>query len=269
MTKVIGILGCGWLGLPLAKTLVGDKHSVHGTTSSENKMEELRKANIIPYNIVLTQNGIVGNIQKFLDELDQLIINIPPKLRSNPTESYLEKIRQLHLEIKKSDLSRVIFVSSTSVYGDIDGMVTEESPALPNTESGRQILASENIFLKDRDLNTTIIRFAGLIGADRHPVNYLSGKTNLTNGNDPVNLIHLNDCIGIIKTVINGKYKNRILNGVYPLHPTKEDYYTSEALKRGLLPPSYTEKSNRIGNKIIESKVLNVKIYDFRTSILR
>ena len=268
MNKRIGVLGCGWLGLPLAKSLVQDKHSVHGATTSNSKIEGLRKAKIIPFTIVLTENGIEGNIQNFLVGLHQLIINVPPKLRSNPTESYLEKMRQLHLEIKNSEVSSVIFVSSTSVYGDIDGLVTEDSPTHPITESGRQILASENIFLKDSDLNTTIIRFGGLIGADRHPVNHLSGKTNLTNGHDPVNLIHLNDCIGIIKTVISGNYKNRVLNGVYPLHPAKEAYYTSEALKRGLLPPIYSENSNRIGNKIIESKYLNVKIYHFSTSIL-
>lgn len=268
MTKTIGILGCGWLGLPLAKALVVDQHSVHGTTTSDSKIEVLQKANIIPFNIVLKENGIVGNIQNFLVGLELLIINVPPKLRSNPTESYLEKIKQLHHEIKKSDVTRILFVSSTSVYGDLEGLVTEDSPTHPTTASGRQLLASENIFTKDKDLHTTIIRFGGLIGADRHPVNHLSGKTNLSNGNDPVNLIHLNDCIGIIKTVINENFKHNVLNGVYPLHPTKEEYYTSEAIKKGLLPPIYSKKSPQIGNRIIESRYFNVKIYQYNTSIV-
>jgi nucleoside-diphosphate-sugar epimerase len=268
LNKKIGVLGCGWLGLPLAKSLIDDKHSVYGSTTSNSKMEVLQKGNIIPFTIVLNGNGIVGNIQNFLEESDLLIINVPPKLRSNPEESYLEKIRQLHCEIKKSDVTKVLFVSSTSVYGDVDGLVTEDSPAHPNTESGRQLLASENIFSQDKDLNTTIIRFGGLIGPGRHPVNHLSGKTNLTNGNDPVNLIHLNDCIGIIKTVIHGKYKHKVLNGVYPLHPTKEEYYTSEAIKKGLLPPIYSKDSPQLGNKTIESRYLNVKIYQYNTSIV-
>lgn len=268
MTKSIGIIGCGWLGLPLAKTLVGNLYKVHGTTTSESKIKVLRQANIIPYTIVVNTHGIVGNIQNFLEGLDLMIINVPPKLRSNPKESYFEKMRQLHLEIKKSDVTRIIFVSSTSVYGDMDGLITEDSPTHPNTESGSQLLASENIFSNDKDLNTTIIRFGGLIGPGRHPVNHLSGKTHLSNGSDPINLIHLNDCIGIIKTVINGNYKHNVLNGVYPLHPTKEEYYTSEAIKKGLLPPIYTKKSSQIRNKTIESRYLNVKIYQYNTSIV-
>jgi nucleoside-diphosphate-sugar epimerase len=176
----------------------------------------------------------------------------------------------LHLydKIKNTPLNRIIFISSTSVYGDIDGLVTEDSPTRPNTESGRQLLVAENVFLNDGDLNTTIIRFGGLIGPSRHPVTFLAGKTELTNGNDPVNLIHLYDCIGIIKMALNGNWENKVINGVYPLHPTKEAYYTSEAVKRGLLPPSYSKNSDKIGNKSIESKYLNVKIYPYNTSIV-
>ncbi|MCK0144445.1 NAD-dependent epimerase/dehydratase family protein [Arenibacter sp. F26102] len=269
MSKKIGILGCGWLGLPLAKSLLEDKHTVYGTTTSITKIAILEKDNIIPYHIVLTEIGIEGNIKEFLSELDFLIINVPPNLRSAPKESFVEKMFHLHSEIKISPLKRIIFISSTSVYGNISGLVTEDSPAQPNTESGKQLLASENIFLKDGQLNTTVIRFGGLIGPKRHPVNFLSGKTNLGNGDNPINLIHLNDCIGIIKTVINGDYKNQVLNGVYPHHPKKEDYYTSEAIKRGLLPPIYTQNLNKIGNKTIASKYLNVKTYQFNTSIVR
>ena len=154
-------------------------------------------------------------------------------------------MQHLYDAIKNTALARIIFISSTSVYGDIDGLVTEDSPTRPNTESGRQLLAAENIFLNDGPLNTTIIRFGGLIGPSRHPVTHLAGKTELTNGNDPVNLIHLYDCIGIIKMVINGNWENKVINGVYPHHPTKEAYYTSEAIKRGLLPPSYIKNSKK------------------------
>lgn len=268
MKNKIGILGCGWLGLPLAKSLIEDKHTVFGTTTSYSKMELLQDANIVPFTIDLTENGIKGNIKSFLAELDLLIINVPPKLRSTPKESYIKKMQHLYDEIKKTRLDRIIFISSTSVYGDIEGRVTEDSPTRPNTESGEQLLAAENIFLNDVSLNTTIIRFGGLIGPSRHPVNFLAGKTDLSNGDDPVNLIHLNDCLGIIKLVIKGNWANKVVNGVYPLHPTKEAYYSSEAVKRGLLPPVYTKNLDEIGNKSIESKYLNVKNYLYNTSIV-
>jgi len=268
LNQKIGILGSGWLGLPLAKSLIEDKHIVYGTTTSDSKIAILEKANIIPSIVILTEQGIEGNIEEFLSKLEVLIINVPPKLRSSPKESFVERMLHLHFEIKKSSLKKIIFISSTSVYGNIDGLVTEDSPTQPNTESGKQLLTSENIFLQDGKLNATVIRFGGLIGPKRHPINHLAGKTDLANGNDPVNLIHLSDCIGIIKNVIHGDYKNQVINGVYPHHPKKEEYYTTEAVKRGLIPPIYIKNLDVIGNKIIESKYLNVKNYRYNTSIV-
>lgn len=268
MNKKIGIIGCGWLGLPLAKSLIQDQYTVLGTTTSDSRMELLKKAGITPFAIALRDKGIEGNIENFLSELDLLIINVPPQLRSDPKESYIKKMLHLYDKIKNTSLKRIIFISSTSVYGDITGTVTEDSPTRPNTESGRQLLAVENILLNDGERNTNIIRFGGLIGPSRHPVTYLAGKSDLTNGDDQVNLIHLDDCIGIIKLIINGNWENKVINGVYPLHPTKESYYTQEAIKRGLLPPIYAKPSKKTKNKNIESKYLNVKIYSYKTSIV-
>lgn len=59
-----------------------------------------------------------------------------------------------------------------------------------------------------------------------------------------------------------------IINAVYPYHPPKEDYYTAEAIKRGLPPPIYNPNTSESGNKIIESMYLNVKNYRFMTSIV-
>lgn len=268
MSRRIGILGCGWLGLPLAKTLIEEQHTVYGTTTSDSKIKAMQKAAIIPFIIDLSEKGIAGDINGFLAALELLIINVPPRLRSGPKESYIKKMHRLYDAIKATSLNRIIFISSTSVYGDAAGLVTEDSPARPKTVSGRQLLATENMFLNDPALHTTVIRFGGLIGPSRHPVTSLSGKTNLNNGHDPVNLIHLNDCIGIIKTAINGKWKNKVINGVYPYHPTKEVYYTSEAIKRGLPPPNYSPNTEITRNKSIESKYLNVKTYPFNTSIV-
>lgn len=268
MNQTIGIIGCGWLGFPLAKALVEENYTVHGTTTSEDKMAALQSAKILPFKLILTENGIRGDIGTFLMNLDLLIINVPPKLRTSSKENYVHKLRHLHHEIRSSTLKTVIFISSTSVYGHIDGEVTEDSPTKPITESGKQLLESENIFRNDMALHTAVVRFGGLIGLNRHPVHFLAGKSDLTNGDDPINLIHLNDCIGIIRTLIEGDYGNVIINGVYPHHPKKRDYYHSEALKKGLLVPIFTENEAEIGDKIIESRWLDVKKYQFNTSIV-
>lgn len=268
MNDRIGVLGCGWLGLPLAKRFVNQKHEVYGSTTSKEKLELLQKDGIHAYQISLSATGIHGDIQSFLSNIDILIINLPPKLRSGNNESFVEKIKLLHSKIKESAVLRIIFVSSTAVYGEVDGEVTETTVPKPSTESGRQLLECEQLFTQDDTIKTTIIRFGGLIGPSRHPVTMLSKRQNLTNGNNPVNLIHLDDCIHMISTIIVHNYWNQIFNGVYPLHPTKKEYYTSEALKRRIPAPDYSGSSSDKFSKVVLSKSFLDKNHRFQTSIL-
>lgn len=267
MSKKIAILGCGWLGLPLAKSLVKDGYQVHGSTTSEEKLAILKAEGIKPFLISLSADSIKGNIQGFLTDVDAIIVNVPPKLRSGKTENYVKKMHLLHGEIKKSQVRKTIFISSTSVYGDIDGDVTEKTIVQPSTESGKQLLASETIFRKDQDLDITIIRFGGLIGADRHPVTMLSGRKNLKNGNHPINLIHQDDCIRIICNILAKSWWNETFNGVYPYHPTKQKYYTSEALKKGLQIPDYDTNKQKNGKIVHSYNLTNVKNFRFTTSL--
>lgn len=267
MTNTIGILGCGWLGLPLATTFAKAKYKVHGSTTTQEKMKVLNNGGIIPFLIELSEDGIIGDISGFLKDLEVLLINIPPRLRIEPNQNYVKKINYLHKAIKNSKVKNIIFISSTSVYGNNHGRITENTVPQPNKESGKQLLESENIFRKDNDLQTSIIRFGGLIGPNRHPVIQLSGKKDLPNGKDSINLIHLEDCIGLIKTIITENHKNILINGVYPFHPTKMEYYISEAHKKGIDPPSYLPFSSDKGNKIIGNTSKNDKIYHYNTPI--
>ncbi|MFH6602769.1 NAD(P)H-binding protein [Maribacter algicola] len=265
---VIGVLGCGWLGWPLAKSFIFDEYQVHGSTTSVEKLQSLEKDGIKAFNVQLKEDENDNGITPFLKGVDILIINIPPKLRGNNEESYVNKMHRLHSAMKTSHVKKMIFVSSTSIYGDIEGEVTEKTKPRPSTESGRQLLATEKIFWTDPDLEVTIIRFGGLIGPNRHPVSILSGKTNLSGGNLPINLIHLNDCIAIIKSVVFNKWWGEIFNGVYPHHPKKKEYYSAEAIKKGLPKPHYTVEKDKKGKIIASFNLINVKKYRFMTPIV-
>lgn len=267
LNKKIGVLGCGWLGLPLATQLVGDGFEVYGTTTSSEKMQALKQTGIVPFQIVLSEKGIDGDIDGFLSKLDILIINVPPKLRGGNAENYVQKMQHLCTALKETDLKHVIFASSTSVYGDLEGEVTEETIANPTTASSKQLLASEDLFRNNPNLQATIIRFGGLIGPDRHPVTILSKKKNLSGGNDAINLIQLEDCIHMITTIISEGYWGEIFNGVYPDHPKKRDYYTKEAQKRGLPLPDYMDESSQQKGKVVVSKNFTGKKHNFHTPI--
>lgn len=268
MSKVIGVIGCGWLGLPLAISFVKDGYTVHGSTTSKEKVAHLAKEGITPFMISLSEDGIKGDISGFLSHIDALVINVPPKLRGKGAkENYVKKMYLLHQEINKANIDKIIFISSTSVYGGIDGEVTEKTIPQPSTESGRQLLASEEIFKNDTGLQTTIIRFGGLIGPERHPVTMLSGRQGLSNGNAPINLIHLNDCINIIKTTIYNNWWNDIFNGVYPYHPSKEKYYIQKALELGIQAPDYISDNKSTGKIVQSQALLNVKKHQFTTTV--
>lgn len=267
MTK-ISILGCGWLGFPLAKKLIEKGNSIKGSTTSENKLSILENAGINPFLVTLESESISENINSFLAESEILIIDIPPKLRAeNPSSEkkvFVEKIKNLIPYIEKSTVNKVIFVSSTSVYGDENDFITEETIPNPETESGKQLLLVENLLQKNQNFETTILRFGGLIGEDRHPVKFLSGKENIENPDAPINLIHLTDCISIIEVILNQDKWNEIFNAAAPFHPTRSEYYTQKAAAMNLPLPKFSSEKSNIKKVISSEKIENSLNYRFK-----
>jgi nucleoside-diphosphate-sugar epimerase len=266
----ISILGCGWLGLPLAKKLIEKGNSVNGSTTSENKLSILEQSGINPYLVALESESVSESINDFLNNSEILIIDIPPKLRGNNADSsdhsrkiFVEKIQNLIPFIEKSTVKKVLFVSSTSVYGDENGIITEETNPNPETENGKQLLLAEAFLQKNQNFETTIVRFGGLIGEDRHPVKFLAGKENLENPDAPVNLIHQNDCIRIIEEIINQSKWNEVFNAVAPFHPTRQEYYTQKAKEQNLVLPKFVAEKSNIKKTISSEKVEKILSYQF------
>jgi len=273
MTK-ISILGCGWLGFPLAKKLIGNGNSIKGSTTSENKLPILKNAGISPFLVILSEvegalesESISENITNFLAESEILIIDIPPKLRAENPDSekkvFVEKIKNLIPFIEKSAVKKVLYVSSTSVYGDDNDLITEETIPNPETESGKQLLLVENLLRENQNFETTILRFGGLIGEDRHPVKFLAGKENLENPDAPINLIHLKDCISIIEEIINQNKWNEVFNAVAPFHPSRSAYYNQKAIERNLVLPRFNSENSNIKKVILSEKIENTLNYKF------
>jgi NAD dependent epimerase/dehydratase family enzyme len=208
-----------------------------------------------PFLIALNSENIQGDIISFLEHSEVLIINIPPKLRGNSKEDFVGKMKTLIPFIEKSSVEKVIFVSSTSVYADENVIVTEETPPQPETESGRQLLQSEQLLQNNTHFKTTIVRFGGLIGEDRHPIRFLSGRDAIENPNAPINLIHLEDCIGIITQIIQQNSWGEIYNGVAPFHPSRESYYVNKAIELNLELPKFNHSNPSIGKTISKQQV--------------
>ena len=184
--------------------------------------------------------------------------------------TFVNKIKTLLPFIENSTIKKVIFISSTSVYGDDITIptVTEESVLQPDTESGKQLVEVENLFQNSTKFQTTIIRFGGLVGEDRNAVKMLSGKTNILNPEAPVNLIDQVDCIKIICAIIcsqnnSCKVWNETFNAVAPNHPTKKIYYTQKAIDLNLPKPEFIANQPSNGKIVSSEKLMNTLKYKF------
>lgn len=264
----ISILGCGWLGLPLATALLENGFAVKGSTTSDGKLSVLKNLGIQPYLIALSENETVGNLNDFLDDSNILIIDVPPKLRGSEKENFVSKIRNLIPFIEISAVENVIFISSTSVYGEDNLIVTEETELNPDTESGKQLVQAEHLLQSNPNFKTTILRFGGLIGEDRHPIKFLAGRTNIENPNAPINLIHQDDCIGIILKILRQAQNNNLewnetFNATAPFHPSRKEYYTQKAIEFNLVLPEFNSENLTFGKTILSSKVESILNYTF------
>lgn len=259
----ISILGCGWLGLPLAKSLLQNGFSIKGSTTSLEKISLLELEGITPFLVRLEEQQISASVADFLADSQILIINIPPKLRGGSTENFVAKITTLLPFIKNSTVEKVLFVSSTSVYGEDNEFVSEATVLNPDSEGGRQLAIVENVLQKNSRFQTTILRFGGLISDDRNPVRFLSGRDNIENPDAPINLIHQDDCIGIIEKIIALNSWDETYNAVAPFHPTRQEYYTQKATELNLALPKFAALNTIVGKTILNNKLIEVLEYSF------
>lgn len=260
----ISVLGCGWLGFPLAQYLLKEGFEVKGSTTSPEKLLLLKQANIDAYKIKFPHSNSETESSGFWDT-DVLILNIPPQRGNDHVERYYPQLIKSVIETAEfHKVSWVIFASSTSVYSETGGL-TKEADAKPGHASrhtGEAILKAEEI-IQNSAIDSTILRFGGLYGYDRHPVKYLSGKKNLSDAHKPVNLVHQIDCIKVVAAVLNEKAKNTIFNVVSDGHPPRKEFYQSAAQHFGLKLPEFKECSNR-NYRIVSNQKLKTELnYEF------
>lgn len=261
--KKVSVLGCGWLGKPLAKRLFSQGYEVNGSTTSANKIPLLAAEGIHPFLIQVQPEGITGPWEAFVQEAHWLIVDIPPSIQKQGVKGFVTAMQQLCLSIEKTDVSKIILVSSTSVFADKAQVFTEEDTPEPDSENGLALREVEKMFQKISSASTTILRFGGLIGADRHPVKHLAGRTGISAPLASVNLIHQSDCIEIILQILAQNKVGEVFHGVSPEHPTRQAYYTQKALEFGLDVPVFKSEDKTLGKTINSVRLTSELGYQF------
>jgi len=252
------IIGCGYIGLPLARRLQEKGDDVIAWVRSAETA-----ASLAPYFFHRIITGSVADPRAWdaLYEQTGLVIHCASSGRGGEAayeEVYLQGARMLG---ERQPRARKIFVSSTSVYGQTDGeIVTEESPAEPSTATGLILREAERAALS---CGATVARSAGIYGPDRTALleKMRRGEAVIEgDGSRWMNLIHQRDLVATLVHLIDAGAPGEIYNVADDAPVTTRDYYAwcSEFLCKPMPPygPVNTDRKRGLTNK----RVSNAKL---------
>lgn len=227
----ITLVGLGWLGQPLYHQLTVQGYSVAGTVTTEEKCQRLRQSGV---NALLWQAS--GQAAPWPAELKAktLILAIAPGRQ----DDYPVKIAALCQQAAAAGVQQLLYLSSTSVFahqGEKDEASTPDGhePRALRMQAAEQVVACCDIPRK------TVLRLGGLVGPGRYPGCFLAGKP-VEHGQQGVNLLHLDDALGIISTIVQQQAWGAIFHGVAPDHPSRQSFYTQACQLAGLPLPRFS-----------------------------
>lgn len=251
--KKVAIVGLGWLGMPLALSLLARGYQVVGSKTRPDGVEAARMSGIECYQLNLTPLPEADpDDLAALFQADALIITLPASRTVEGADNYFLAVQQVVDSALAAAVPRIIFTSSTSVYGEGAGVKREESPTAPCSPAGRCLVELENWLHQLPHTSVDILRLAGLVGPGRHPGRFLAGKQGLPGGGQGVNLVQLADVISAITLLLQLPHGGHRYNLCAPGHPAKRDYYPTMARALGLPPPVYLADSGAVEGKIID-----------------
>lgn len=246
--KKLTIIGLGWFGLELAKALK-DEYAIKGTKREPSSSGE--SFDIYPLNFNPEPEGTPLEV---LLDCDCLVFNVPPGARCQNAESnYRIMMDHLLQALESSPVNRVIFVSSTGVFGG-EGEYDEKSEPVPETKGGNILKEAEYRILSLDRIKGCVLRPAGLVGGDRHPAKFLAGRKEVGGRLHPVNLVHRDDLIAVTSALLETSSDEKVFHAVAGSHPEKEAYYRTMAEKMGLEKPEFDSSDDSRG-KLVQGEL--------------
>ena len=226
--KKVAIIGLGWLGMPLALALMGRGYDVVGSKTTPDGVEAARMSGIECYQLELTPELVCDpdDLESLL-RVDALVVTLPARRTVEGSENYFNAVRMLVDSAMAFGVPRVIFTSSTSVYGETAGTLREESPLRPVSPSGRVLAELERWLHELPNTSVDILRLAGLVGVDRHPGRFPAGKLDVKGARG--NLVHQDDVIAAIQLLLKLPKGGHVYNLCAPRHPAKREFYPALA----------------------------------------
>lgn len=197
MTKLI--FGCGYLGQRVAVLWKAAGERVHVVTRSSERAREFDAAGYFPVVADIADPASLKN----LPPADSVLfaVGFDRTAGRSMHEVYVDGLRNV-LDALPGHVGRLIYISSTGVYGQTDGdWVDEESPCRPEREGGRACLAAEELLKQHAHGDRAIIlRLAGIYGPGRIPRrdDLVAGRPIAAAQRGFLNLIHVDDAAQIV-----------------------------------------------------------------------
>jgi nucleoside-diphosphate-sugar epimerase len=238
------IAGCGFVGLATARLFAQRGWEVTGCTHSEESAAKLASE---AFAVVACDIGSRSAVEARanLGPFDA-IVHCASSGRGGAEEYrwvYLEGARHLTAVFAPAPL---LFTSSTSVYAQTDGeWVTEDSPAVPDRETGRVLRETEELVLTQ---NGIVARLAGIYGPGRSVLlrKFFDGTAIIEgDGTKWINQVHRDDIAAAIVHLVTAKARGIFnVNDNQPI--AQRELYTWLAQRFGKpLPPSGAMDVNR------------------------
>ena len=244
------IVGCGYVGIPLGAALVQAGHEVHGLRRSTTRTDELSNAGIHP---------LIADITN-LKQLETLpcayewVVNCVSSSGGGAADYqavYLEGMRNLLSWLSRSPPKKLIYTSSTSVYGQNDGsIVNEASPTEPEAETSRVLIETEKLLLKSPKVPGIVLRLAGIYGPNRGYwfKQFLAGEATISGkGERVLNMVHRDDIVGAIIAALDRGEPGQIYNVAddEPVTQLECFQWLAERTGKALPPPNKEPLSHR------------------------
>jgi nucleoside-diphosphate-sugar epimerase len=261
--RTISIIGLGWIGEPLGLHLREQDFQVLGSTTSEEKRKRLTSKGLEVVRFCLDPHPEgLGFHALFQSEI--LVVNIPPRSRSGNGEFHLEQIKYLRGLLDNSSVEKVIFVSSTGIYPEVISTekYAEDFPLSWENTGNETLFRAEQLMAIDPNYELTIVRFGGLLGDERVPGKYFSGKENVA-GHTRVNFIHRRDAVRLLAWVIERELWDQTFNGVAPIHSLRREIYEKNAIDLGIMPPASYQNEPEGNDRLIDSSKILESSFEF------
>jgi nucleoside-diphosphate-sugar epimerase len=233
------IIGCGYLGRRVASRWLARGHTVHALT--RGREAELKALGIQP---------IRGDVRELLDladlqESETILYAVAPGRNEGqtPEEVWLGGMGNLMGFIPEWKVApRLIFISSTSVYGQTEGELVDESSATdPQEPAGLELLNVEEFLLNKWRHDGVILRFAGIYGPGRllRSKAIQAGKPIIADPDKWLNLIYVEDGADVILAAEAHAQPGRIYNVSDGNPVRRRDFYARMADLLQAPPPRY------------------------------